>query len=72
MIYLAPFADPDGDIALYVPLCDWLKSRVSNDPRVAALAAAGFHHYATHGHCAVMLPADLDRATAVLAAVGFA
>jgi hypothetical protein len=68
-LYTAPFADIDGDHALYVQRTS-LAPLVAKDPRVAALLAAGFHHAATHGWCAVMFPADLVRAKAVLTAAG--
>ena len=70
-IYTAPFADPDdpGDAALFVPRTG-ASMRVAADPRVAALLAAGFNHASTHGFCAVMFPADLARAKAVLTAAG--
>jgi len=68
-IYTAPFADIDGDPALYVPRTG-ASMRVAADPRVAALLAAGFTHASTHGLCAVMFPADLTRAKAALNAAG--
>jgi hypothetical protein len=68
-LYTAPFADIDGDHALYVPRTG-ASVKVANDPRVAALLAAGFNHASTHGFCAVMFPADLARAKAVLTAAG--
>ena len=40
-LYTAPFADPDGDEALYVRRTG-ASMRVADDPRVAALLAAGF------------------------------
>jgi hypothetical protein len=68
-IYTAPFDTQDGDPALYVPRTS-LAPLVAKDPRVAALLAAGFNHASTHGWCAVMFPADLTRAKAVLTAAG--
>ena len=68
-LYTAPFADIDGDHALYVPRTS-LATMVAKDQRVAALLAAGFHHAATRGWCAVMFPADPVRAKAVLTAAG--
>jgi hypothetical protein len=68
-LYTAPFADIDGDHALYVQRTG-ASMKVADDPRVAALLAAGFNHASTHGFCAVMFPADLARAKAVLTAAG--
>jgi hypothetical protein len=70
-LYIAPFADPDDpdDAALFVPRTG-ASMRVAADPRVSALLAAGFNLASTHGFCAVMFPADLVRAKAVLTAAG--
>lgn len=64
-LYTAPFSDPDGCHALYVPRTGSSAS-VAHDPRVSVLLQNGFHHAATHGHCAVMFPADIGKAIAIL------
>lgn len=65
-LYTAPFDDPNGDHALYVPLTGG--SMVKDDPRIKILMQHGFKHAATHGFCAAMFPADIAKAKAILAA----
>ena len=66
-IYTAPFDDPNGDKALYVPrIGDSMI--LKDDPRVKILLQHGFNHAATHGICAALFPADIAKAKAILAA----
>lgn len=65
-IFTAPFADPNGFNALYVPRIG-NSMIIMDDPRIRILMQYGFKYAATHGNCAALFPADIKKAKNILA-----